>query len=211
MKKLSSTLSKTLGPVRLYREDVIGLMEVFTAYSEDTRFYVGDYEIEGPQELSSEAFGCDTVDSMSFVSRRRYARLDCSPRITTLHVNNDDLAARGFFETVCSLLHKRGRRGRPPLWAAFALAFATGPLIAVGRGLDSPPLTLAGLVALLLVLLGALLALPPSRLSPKTLIILDERRNRPSFWTRNRDTLITGVITAIVTAVLSWLAFTLAS
>ncbi len=210
MKRISQTLTHWSKPVQLYLDDLQRIVEIFGEMSADVSISTEEYQFENIEEdlgnLSQQ-----TINNLRIESFAPHILLELSPGIIWLYIFNDDAVSRGLFEKVKTVLHTCRRRASfltnhhwlaavPGGWAIVWLVATAG---------IEKEFSISTFFVLALSLFWGSLGYY-ARTKQHTIIHLKKRAELPSFWSRNKDSIILIIISSAVTslfwAIMKWLA-----
>ncbi len=199
MVKKKRHLSYDCASVKLFRDDLEAIFQIISETCKDTKMESGEYEYDSLDELESHA-GREVRD----LKIRGYL-----PTGLTLHLRRDlgpDLWASGEtaeapFLRIKDLLSQRkrliGKLPKPGFW--FVLSVIYVPLAILLR---LPTLWyLVGYFPFLLLLGISGIAHHTGYFSS---ISLSRKHERKSFWSRNKDRIIVGIICALAGVLATW-------
>ena len=214
MKKRRQRLSHTTGPLKLYRDDIQKILDALGEIPEELEpeitvstgeFDLTPDEIGELQQPSLDALDITVKTKVAWVFWLRVQVFTDSCLVDTY---GDDPVSRGVFARVKDIVGARIRRSR---WTneldaiAAILGSIASTMIVLGFATDEPTSQYIGYGLMVLGILLFLLSLLTKPLR-RSIVILETRESRPSFWKRNKDQIWLIVITAIISITLTILA-----
>jgi len=214
MRKIESIPSRRYGPVKLYLDDIASIIDAFQQLSADSNvtITIGGYECSGIEEVAS-------------LKQKEHDRLEiemCTPSPgykMNINVEKDSsrllflryhdlLRANGLLSEVERIIKSRVRKWKrvEPFFNTVApLGTSTAFFIAMGQINQQSLLVLIGLFFAALIAIGALLMLAtgPMRSSK---VILSYQSDESTYWMRNKDKIITTLISSSITFILGIIA-----
>lgn len=210
MKKRTKQLQCSMGPVRLYLDDIRELVRVMGELPSagELNIQSGDYEFTGVEDLanSPEAVLRELrITCGNTLSSSIWLSIDGSN--VYLSSRKDAIAHFGVYTQIKALL-----QSRRPKWSwlsqvrtvrAVTILAAVGLILVLAGGITGvAPLVWVGFWATGLGLLFLAVTLTTHTLG-KSAIILQERSEQESFLQRNKDSIALVLITALVTMIFS--------
>ena len=198
MKKLLKSHSERLDPVKLYLDDIERILDIIRETCPETTMETDEYAVGEVAQL--ESLGRDSINTLDIECSRPYITLQFRPYVTSLYIGQDTAEARGVFEKVKTVLVANRRR---PQWLISNLWFATWlgvpSLLLFFAALERRSVAAGAAAILGFVLAGAgtwwAYELAIHRHS---VVVLRRRSQGASFWKRNRDRIITGIILSVI-------------
>ena len=202
MRKRSKTHSEKVPPVKLYLDDIEKIVEIIAEVSDQVLLITDEYEFVDASDLASLERG--SINALEITCSDPYLQFELAPGWIRLYIGSDTPESRGTLEKVKAILLTRRRRLgwlRDQYW--LAPWFWLAPLALLLQGIESrawlPIVAGIGGTCLFAVWLwwGYRAAL-----YRHTVIVLRRRKEEVSFWKRNSDTIIVGIIMAVVAGLL---------
>jgi len=201
MKKLIKSHSERLGPVKLYLDDIERILDIISETSHETTLLTSEYALGAVGDL--ENLGCESINKLIIECRELYLTVELRPYVAELYIGQDTAEARGVFEKVKTVLVANRRR---PYWLIRNLWLAVLPSAPVTwlllDALERRSVLAAAAAILGFFLMGAgtwwWYELAVHRHS---VVVLKRRKERTSFWKRNRDRIATGIILSVINLV----------
>jgi hypothetical protein len=210
IKKLFSPLTKSLPPLKLYLNDL-----------EHVEWLAKDSDILSNISFFSDEYEFDSVSDMAGSKQKVFRKLlivittksntsisiNLNRTSGNIYLGSADLAAeRRLFEQLLNYLRKRWNW---PITLWFYVPLGSMLLMFLAAlifGLLSIHLaTVCAVVGILISFLGVLVGIFLGGYRSTT-IFLTRRSDSPSFWERNWEKIVVGVITLIIGVLLGWLA-----
>lgn len=194
--------------VRLFREELIELIQVLEQHGDKATFQLGDYHFDGLAELDDVPVKqCSTLD---FRSTDPYVSVDLNHHGGAVHASADSgVAGRGMADQVRSILEAaRVRRSVGALVADYSVFVAIGVVLNMMMfyvfGDASREVGVAALILMVLIVPWVYFSYKRFGARPMHAIHLQPRSDHPGFIERNRDQLLVNAITAMVGGVIGW-------
>lgn len=195
--------------VRLFRDELVRILEVFETHGGTGEYRLGEYEFSGLAELDDVPVRkCNT---MSFQSAEPYVKVDLRTHGGEVFASSSSgPTARGMADQIRAVLEPA--KGRPSLAALvvdYGAGFALGVVLnmlffAVAQ--DNAALGTAALVLLLAVVVPwGYVGFRTVGTRPEHVIHLQPRAEHPGFFERNKDQLILTGMSAVAGGVVGWL------
>jgi hypothetical protein len=214
MKKKSESLSRELGPVKIYGNDIEGIVGILKKSYDDSddrkpelTITIGNYELSSIEELSEIKKGKQLREmEIELELSRPYVRtqLHIREESVRLYCSNDSAIYLGIFTEIENLLLLRRRKWdwiSHVTWFLAASATSATIFVIFGQINNSPFLSYIGYSIIGLFLIFGLLSFF-TRSIRKSEIILANRYEQTTFWERNRDKLLVGLIIGLISFVL---------
>lgn len=193
MKRATKTLGKHLPPLVLYKDDLLLVGKAMSQDGSEITVTTNQYEYDSIEELLANE--SDGLDELAIRRHSPYISVDFSSRPGVwVYASSDELAAKGIFADVLSILEPRVRRSHS---VVKRIAQIGGWLGAIGGG----ALVGAGYfkeAAILWLLLPVDLAFSIAK--HRSAIYRESRAQKKSFWARNSDQIAVALIAAFAGA-----------
>jgi hypothetical protein len=218
MEKITKSRFESLPPIKLYLDDIEKIVEILGELSTEIKIETDEYALRDVKEFAS--LNRERLTELSIQSSEPHLSLYIGSRNAWISIAKDIPPSRGTFEKVKDLLLLRRRKFSAFLdipYVNFLLGAMIGSGVVVsiigvirliiGTGLP-PAMTIGGIM---LLFIGSLLSWWSFRVSSKeySLIILKRRIDQPSFFKRNEDKILVGIIIAVVSVIFGWVLRTL--
>jgi len=204
MEKRPRPLEKLFGPVKLYLGDLRACIELFQQLPQTGKIKIGlgDYNLTSLSELTTLGRKeTDTIDIWYLnYSPDMSVNLSVTPSNSFLRCNDDSPVLQGIFSKVENIIltHRRKWKWIETLFG-LATAMTTPAFISIILGLIYKLwwFPYFGYFLLALWILSGLLLLITSTLR-KSKVYFIERDEHPSFWLRNKDRILVGIMTSVI-------------
>jgi hypothetical protein len=197
VKQVSQSKSVGLPPFELYVEDIVGLFEVMRGVAKDVRIEVAGYELESPDELNalSEKLSTTVLHEFKIVASQPYLTLYCYPYSARFYISDQSLELVGVQTKISEIITSR----RQTLWWAMNpwVVPITGPMaIYVGSQFSGWILSATAIITA-----ATYWWIYRRTFHRYTILCLTSRKERVSFWVRNRDKIILVILSALLGAI----------
>ena len=199
-KRIPPRLSKHYPPILLWLGDLEEIESTFKSWASSVKFKTTDTEYDAVSELAADIKE-DNIFDLEIVCSSPYASVDLQHWSSALlYVTaSENPANAGVFHSIDAILKRGARKFQSPLiqsgllLACFAIPFGIVRITGMQWvGWFAPVLTTIWSV----VFFGA-------RLAHYNIIRLQHRGGSKSFWKRNKDQIITTLLTTLITASIS--------
>jgi len=205
MEQLPQRFHKTYAPLVLWLDDLERIVARLSAPGSPTKIQTDEHRFESLDELANH-FGVLRPGNLTLSRRQPYAEVEFGPRESRIFVSggtDDAPAATALFHDIDQILTQRQRRfpflySYWTIWAVAGVSFASGQF----ADLSKPPWYVIS-TALSAVMLAWVCWVAYVRLTRSAVIRLERKTAARSFFQRNRDTLLIGLIGAIIGAFLA--------
>ena len=209
MKELAKSILIILPPIRLYLDDLRAVEKIFKENTEGYKITIEGYELESIEELVE--IGKTKIHWLRLQAREPYIVLTLFERNADIYSHDSQVADKGIVEKIRDVVEPRkARMHNLPYWLMWSLTglILTFLIVDLPQSLYSfPPTTTMGKILLALGVLAyvgfnVLCWSWARRLATEwyTVIHLKNRGDEKNFFSRNRDQLITILITAVLTS-----------
>ena len=206
MPRRIKSLSRSGPPVKLYLEDIGAIWDVLKDTCEEVILKTEEYEYGSVEEFARESKGI--IHKLTFTGSRPYLTVDLALDNSRLYAGADDAKSYGGLEKVRELLKQRRR---PVVSVATGgtgivlLLFAAFLLSYLGAEAIRYRSLWWGIATALVVLIVLYLVVMSFRwITRGNLIIPKHRAEAPSFFRRNQDQLVTGIILSLFGALIGY-------
>jgi hypothetical protein len=186
--------------VRLYREDVAALIEIFQRADGEVIVQVGPYALDEPGELPS--IPLETTSTLKIERFAPHVSLELRPSGGRLYAKaSDGPIARGLADEARQLLVSKRDRGRKALTVIGNVTPAltlVSALLAAGAFWSGESVTGAALTAVAVLLAGFSWWAFREALNRHGRIVLKSQAEAPGFFRRNGDNIILAVASMIL-------------
>jgi len=204
MKRVKSTYVESLGPVKLFLNDVEEIVSILREVSATVDIRTDEYSMESVEELKK--LDVDCIHELTIQCREPYVSLELDRYRIWLYIAEDTPVSRGLFEKVKEVLVRRRRRLarilRNPSLIWVPLGLLIYPIV-IGLRLSNWSLLALGLFLLISICIWGRWAWV-ARFERYSTIVLRRQSEHKSFWERNKDQLLLSVISAIIGGVITY-------
>jgi hypothetical protein len=213
MKKKSRSLARRFGPVRIYKNDIEGIVEILEKFHDDGEsrepkidISIGDYELSSIDELSEVKEKPIREMALEYKLYNPFVciDLDISEESSRLYCSEDSATYLGVYTEIEKLLLSKRRKWEwisHVTWFLSAIATSAAIFVVYGQINNSPFMSYMGYSFGGLLLIFGLLSFF-TRSIRKSEIILVDRYEQTTFWERNRDKLLVGLIIGSISFIL---------
>jgi hypothetical protein len=206
MKELRPSIRKNLPPLKLYLEDIEFLVKRLESISSRITIKTDTHEFENISEFSNTQK--EALRKLQILSRDPYLIVELNQLSASLYLSEDRPDARGVFEQIKSHLQKRRKFFTAiffsPIFFIPSIAFCLLVAPLISRFVPSSFQLFALLAWLFLyVCAGCLFLFLHNR--RYNIIIPKRRSDAPSFWERNWEKIVIGVLTGLLGLLIGWL------
>ena len=202
MRRRTKSYSENVPPVRVYLDDIEKIAEIIAEVSDEILLRTDEFDFEDASDLA--CLNRESINALEIRCSDPYLQFEFAPGSTRLYIGSDTPESRGTLEKVKALLLARRRR---PGWLReywwLAAWFWLAPLSLLLHGIESSAwlLIVAGIGCTCLLAVWLCWGYREA-LYRHSVIVLKRRKEEVSFWKRNSDRIIVGIITALVAALL---------
>lgn len=220
-RRLHRPRMKTMGSVRLYRDDLERIIELFRAFPPDpeSALPAPDLTFESDRHSASTLDALLTAEPGPHLRRLTILRpyeprmeLTLSALRTAVYVGSDRPEFRGPFEALVDLLKERRRRilTVAVYTSPFFMGVVGGAIVASGGRAEEHGLAvltvMAGLAGLAVGSLGLLVgSLLLKRVSGFSIVYTTDHATTPGFWRRNGESLTVESLKYLGSGAVGWL------
>lgn len=208
MKRKSKTVTATLmQPTELFLEDVEQIYSTISETADSVSIENDDYEFESINDL--QEIKSSSLTNLKFIGYQNewpQFFLFINPNSIYIRIYNDEMHLLGTASKVKEIISVRQRRFPPSrvtlvfLWVIAVVTSLVGLVIKFAtQNHNEIVYTLIATTWIINILLVVLVKIPKNKIN------LTYSKNMPSFWKRNLDKIITGVITSLLTLIISYL------
>lgn len=205
MKKIIPSRSEDLKSARLYLDDIKEIFEILFNSAENVTIETKNYMLDSMEDFTE--LHEEKIHDITLSSQEPYVTVKFSPSRISLYIGKDNNESRGIFEKIKKILIKCERPFTWILHNSVAYTLCTylffcliGFSIAIKDAFLSVYFSLLFILCLLWAIYGW-----NDRFYHFSTIILKYRINYPSFIKRNKDRIIIALISAVVSAILTWI------
>lgn len=206
MQRAKGVIVREWGVLRLYRDDLVSLIEIMRDNGERATFQLGGYVVEGPEELSNEELKLAPIQAIEFSAYEPYVNLIGRSNFLRVSASPDDIRSRGIVSKLAEVLD-RGRR-RTSFFASWRWLLAYFVLLVSSTVLFLTTRERVYTVGTVTVVVLYVVAFGVEGMvfrRRRSEFLLIPRAAATSFWSRNREALIVNLIVAVVSVILTLL------
>lgn len=211
MKERPKSIYKDLPPIKLYLDDVREIYEILKEHCATVVILTDRYELNDVDTLKN--IEVDSLNQLTIQGSNPYVSVEFKEGNAHIYMQEDSITNRGILSKIDDAL-KRCKRSIARLfvgWQFYAFSLFTVMIANVLIGTFVRGWVMISLIICMVVLyLGLLVYASTLDTKKYSTIVLTERRGEKSFFTRNKDRILVGTITAIVTAILTFVVIKLA-
>lgn len=206
MRELKKGISVYFPPVRLYLDDVEELFNILKKHAKSVNIETEKYELDDVTHLKE--IKSDKIHKLTLSTSSPYISIDFENDSARIYFSEDTTLNRGILSEIEDVIKRCRRRfahifhkSHPSFWLP---AVAGASLVQVYKYTKGWPFGVIAALILTPIVLGFIFDWKID-FNQYSTIILSERHKQDTFFKRNRDGAIVGIIIAIVTAALTWL------
>lgn len=197
MKQISQSKSVDLPPTELYLEDIDELCQIIRGAAKNVRIEVPGYELESPDELAalSKQLPTKVLHEFKIKAREPYIILEIYPHSSHLYISDQTLELLGIQTKITEFMIQR----RQTFWWAmnpWLVSFLAPIAIFAGAKFNK---WVFGATAIIVI--AAYWWTYRRTFRSHTIFFLSSRKERDSFWMRNRDKIILAILSALIGAI----------
>jgi len=208
MQKLEKPISKHLPPVKIYLEDVQELYDLLAKSCKEVKMETDEWVFSDCERLQD--LGVEEIHYLELQGEEPNILLCFSHREALIHIEEDSTLNRGIFSQLEDTLRRCYRKvARVFAGTNTTLALLIVLVVVTLSSLEAArDLVGQALVGILAFIFGAIIYWLHFRFSTKaySTVVLSKRRERQNFFVKNKDQILVGIITAVVSVALTILA-----
>ncbi len=207
MEKLKKHLHERLNPVTLYYDDVVKLVSIFKEAGDDIIIEFDEYKLQSLQEMLE--IDIEKSNNLSITLTNPNVSLDCRKDTIWIYAGEDTPVYRGVFEKIKQYMVSKKRMFSPVYHSNFLsggiAGLAVWPLFYIKE--DKEHIVLWLFTALLMLTVGLVWMYfgHIDKFEKYSVIIPKPRLSAPGFFKKNRDVIIVSLITAVFSALITWI------
>lgn len=213
MEKITKSRFESLPPIKLYLDDIEKIVDILRELSSEIKIETEEYALKDVNEFAS--LNKEKLAELRIRSLEPHLSLDLGPRHVWLDIAEDIPSSRGTFEKIKEVLLSRRRK-----FAGFAGNLEGGLIVSLILGFATISMGLKAIEgggalfsigAVIMLLISLVFGRWYFRVISKesSLIILKRRNQQQSFFQRNKDRIIVGIILALASGFIGWVLRTL--
>ena len=202
MRRRPKTYSEDVPPVKVYLDDVENIVQIIAEVSDEILLRTDEYDFEDATDLAS--LDQEFINALKITCSDPYLQFEFAPGWIRLYIGSDTPESRGTLEKVKAVLLARRRRLgwlRERWWLASWFWLAPVSLLFLGIESSAWLPIVAGIGGTCLFAVWLWWGYREA-LYRHSVIVLKRRKEEVSFWKRNSDRIIVGIITALVAGLL---------
>lgn len=193
MKQIISEYSEDLKPVKVYLDDLEKIVAILNETNQRVEIIIGNYMLDNVEELKQ--IKEEVLYNMTIRVCNPYISVNLRPNNARIYISEDTTISRGILGKIKDVLIRRKRHIAYVnlFYITSGISFITGIFLSYSYNSKYFFIWLIGLaLTLFLILLNCIICGKYSIIIPKYKI------DAPSFFKRNSDKIIIGIITAII-------------
>ena len=200
MKKIQDSITKKLKPIKIYLEELSELHSFLLEISNDNvEIQACGYELENFEELKN--LQKDEIHDLKFTCKSPYLSIDFSSNSARVYCGKGDIASEGIVSRIYNIL-KHSQIKRLNLLDHWWIGFFVGLPLTVGIVITNIDVVLIG--ALLILIQFVILAYEYQiSVNKYSTLILKSKKEKTSFWKRNKDQVILLLVGAFLGAIIT--------
>jgi len=208
MKKLTESHSSSIERFRLYREDIEDIYAIIAEVGKNITIESEGYSLKDLAEL--DKLGSYRLRTLKISSTDPYISFDFEKGRLWLYIANDTVIARGAFEKIAKLVRRRQTIVRKLFYntyiPAVLLGFYSYRFASIMRHdtIDLKNGILLFGIGAIVLLYNIFMLL--NVLKNSGIIIVKSKKELPSFWTRQKDNIISNIIYLLAGSILTIVA-----
>lgn len=191
MKKREQSLSQDFKPMKLYYEDLEELYDIFKEHSGEVKVDADTYELDSIEEILK--IKKDNFTDLKIYAHNPYISLDFSKNAIRLYISDDTPFQRGLFEKLKRLLKQKERYFISSLFSYYAYVLFLVVMSTLSFWENSYITYTVGILAVSLYIIQGIYTF-----KWHSIIIPIHKSSKPSFFQRNKDQMITSIISAVI-------------
>ncbi|MBL1243263.1 MAG: hypothetical protein COA39_002515 [Sulfurimonas sp.] len=191
MKRREQSLSKSFKPMKIYYDDIEELYSIFKEHPEEVKIEADEFELDNLKEILK--IKKDYFTNLKIYAHRPYVSLDFSKSDIRLYISDDSPLQRGLYEKLNTVLQPKER-----IFLSNIIKFIDYMLSPIIFGLS---FLIDNIILRTIIQLGSAIwwilgFIYNFKLTSK--IIPFRKLERPNFFQRNKDQMITSIVSAII-------------
>lgn len=213
MEKRKKSIFEKLPPARLFLDDINEIVGIFKEISNDVEIETEDYKLEDVSEMRN--LNSDYINELMITSHQPYLTLRFEPYKAYFHSSEDTLIVRGALEKIRKIFSTKPNRllnfynnyiikiiyNLLPIISGGMLGYG---FISISENKNYYIFIYTGILLLLITLATSWQR--ASLRNKYSVIYLFNEKDRKSFWKRNQDSIISGIIGSLFVAIMAWFA-----
>lgn len=202
MRKLKKSITKKLPPVKLYLDDLESIYDILKQKAKGVDITTEDYAVEDVKQLKN--LETKKIHYLSIKCSDPYVTMEFYPGWVKIYFGEDSTYNRGILSEIEDVLSKRKvflGSFLASSWAFFLNGVLIGGSFSAMIGMSKTYTWL--FLALELIFILLMIFLWRFTFRGYSTIVLLERKEELSFWARNRDQILVGIIAALVSSLVT--------
>ena len=205
MQRRIKSHGETFKPVKLFLDDIEKIVEILRETSDEISLETDEFVIQDVELLMN--VGREYINELKIESRNPYISIELGPNRIWLFIFQDTNESRGTLEKIKAILNLRRQRFYRFIHSPVVIGLAAGGSLAVMIvGATAPNWPMLGAGGCFLFITSIWMWWDEFGSKGKYSMIIPKRHvEYESFWKRNKDMLIVGIVSAIIGGLITFL------